>query len=140
MAAVARDTARAQRQAATNQRRLIREHERAMRLAERNRILAAKEARQRYLEERLQEVEDKNDALNDYIQELQGILDSTLRTDDTISFDSLRSREGFRQFVVPKVIAEPHSEPVRDRFFAAIKAPNWFMSLFPSVKAKHEQT
>lgn len=140
MAAVARDAARAQRQAATNQRRLIREHERALRQAERNRILAAKEARQRYLEERLQEVEDKNNALNDYIQELRGILDSTLGIDDTISFDSLRSREEFRQFVVPKMIAEPHSEPVRDHFFAAIKAPNWFMSLFPSVKAKHEQT
>jgi restriction system protein len=116
MAAVARDAARAQRQAATNQRRLIRDHQRAMRQAERNRILAAKEARQRYLEERLQEVEDKNEALNDYIHELQGILDFTLSIDDTISFDSLRSAEGFRQFVVPKVISEPHSEPLRDHF------------------------
>src|SRR5215203_3620310 len=117
MAAVARDAARAQRQADANQRRLIREHERAMRQAERSRILGAKEARQRYLEERLQEVEDKNDALNDYIQELRGVLDCTLSIDDTISFDFLRSREGFHQFVVPKVIAEPHSEPVREHFF-----------------------
>lgn len=104
MAAVARDAARAQRQAAASQRRLIREHERAMRQAERNRILAAREARQRYLEERLQEVEDKNDALNEYIQELRSILDCTLSIDDTISFDSLRSHEPFRQFVVPKVM------------------------------------
>jgi len=140
MAAVARDAARAQRQAAANQRRMIRDHERAMRQAERNRTLAAKEARQRYIEERLQEIEDKNDALSEYIQELRSILDDTLTIDDTISFDSLRSHDGFRQFVIPKVIAEPLAEPVRDLFFAEIKSPNWFMSLFPSVKAKYEES
>ena len=112
MAAAARDAARAQRQAAAEQRRLIREHERAMRQVQRNLILAAKEARQRYTEERLQEVEDKNEALNEYIQELRGLLEYTLSIDDTISFDSLRSREGFRQFLIPESIAEPLTEPV----------------------------
>jgi len=140
MAAVARDAARAQRQAASEQRRLIREYERATRQAERNRNLAAKEARQRYLEERFQEVEDQNAALGDYIQELRTILELTLSIDDTISFDSLRSREEFRQFIVPKVLAEPIVEPVKARFFFAIKSPNWFMNLFPSVKAKHQET
>jgi restriction system protein len=38
------------------------------------------------------------------------------------------------------VIAEPLAEPVRDLFFAEIKSPNWFMSLFPSVKAKYEES
>jgi len=102
MAAVARDAARAQRQAATNQRRLIREHERAMRQAERTRILAAKEARQRYLEERLQEVEDKNEAVNEYILELQGILDFTLSIDDIISFDSFAPVNRFASSLSPK--------------------------------------
>jgi restriction system protein len=140
MAAVARDAARAQRQAAAEQRRLIREHERSMRQAERYRTLAAKEARQQYLEERLQEVEDKNAALGDYIQELQTILEYTLSVDDTISFDSLRLREEFPQFSVPKVIAEPHPMPVKARFFASIKSPNWFMNLFPSVQRKHQES
>jgi restriction system protein len=140
MAAVARDAARAERQTAANQRRLIRAQERAMRQAERNRTLAAKEARQRYIEERLQEVEDKNEALKEYIQELRDVLGYTLSINDTISFDSLRSRVEFPQFAIPKVIAEPLAEPVIEHFFAGIKSPNWFMSLFPKVKAKHEET
>lgn len=140
MAAVARDAARAQRQAAANQWRLSREYERAVRQTERNQILATKEARQRYIEERLQEVEDKNDALNECIQELRSVLEDTLCVDDTISFESLRTRDGFHGFLIPKVIAEPLAEPVRDLFFAEIKSPKWFMSLFPSVKAKHEES
>jgi restriction system protein len=140
MIAVARDAARAQRQAAANQKRLIREHERAVRQAERTRALLAKEGRQRYLEERLQEVRDENDALNDSIQELRTILEYTLNVNDAIWFDSLRPHEKFRPFVVPKVIAEPYPEPVKTSFFNAIRSPNWFMSLFPSVRAKHQQT
>ncbi len=139
MVAVARDAARAQRQAAANQRRLIREHDRAVRQAERNRVLQAKEARQRYLEERLEDVQDQNTALNDSIQEFRGILEHTLSVDDAISFDSLRSHEKFQQFTVPRELAEPQPEPNRTKFFAAILSPNWFMKLFPSAKAKHQR-
>lgn len=139
MIAVARDAARAQRQAAANQRRLIREYERAARQAERNRVLQAKEARQRYLEERLEEVQDQNTALNDSINELRGILEQTLSVDDTISFDSLRSHDNFQQFTGPRELAEPQREPDRASFFVAVRIPNWFMNLFPSVKAKYQR-
>lgn len=139
MIAVARDAARAQRQAAANQRRLIREHERAVRQAERNRVLQAKWDRQRYLEARLEEVQDQNTALSDSIQELRGILDHTLGVDDAISFDSLRSHEKFHQFTVSKELAEAQPEPPRAKFFAAVRQPSWFMSLFASVRAKHQQ-
>jgi len=137
MVAVARDAARAQRQAEANQRRLIRERERNLRQAERYRILQAKEERQRYLEERLQEVTEQNAALEDVINGLRGILEYTLIVDDTISFDSLRHREQFQTFVVPSAISEPSPEPPRDRYFFNIRPPNWFVNLFPSVKAKH---
>lgn len=139
MVAVARDAARAQRQAAANQRRLIRDHERAVHQAERNRVLQAKEARQRYLEERLEDVQDQNAALNETIQELRGILGHTLSIDDTISFDSLRSHDNFQQFAVPRELAEAQPEPSRANFFATIRPPNWFQNLFPSAKAKHQQ-
>jgi restriction system protein len=139
MVAVARDAARAQRQAAANQRQQVREYERALRQAERNCALEAKEARQRYLEERLQDVQDQNASLNDSIQELRTILEHALTVDDTISFDSLRPHEKFPAFVVPRVLAEPYPKPARVSFFAPIKPPNWFMNLFPSGKAKHQQ-
>jgi restriction system protein len=137
--AAARDAARAQRQAEAHHRRQLREHERALRQAERNRALDAKEARQRYLEERLQDVQEQNTSLNDLIQELRTILEHTITLDDTISFDSLRPHEKFPQVVVPKALAEPCSEPDRASFFALIRPPNWFMNLFPSVKAKHQR-
>jgi restriction system protein len=136
--AAARDAARAQRQAEAHHRRQLREHERSLRQAERNRLLSAKEERQRYLEERLQDVQDQNASLADRIQELRTILEQTLAVDDTISFHSLRPHEEFPPFVVPKVLAEPYPEPVGQSFLAPIRTPNWFMNLFPSVKAKHQ--
>lgn len=137
MVAMARDAARTQRQAEANQRRLIREHERNMRQAERHRVLQEKEARQRYLEERIEEVSDRNAAINDTLNALRTILEYTLMVDDAISFDSLRRREAFPEFVVPKVISEPYQEPPRSRFFYNVKSPNWFMNLFPRVRARH---
>lgn len=60
MTAMARDAARAQRQAEANQRRALREYQRNLKQTERYRILQEKEARQRYLEERVAEVNDQN--------------------------------------------------------------------------------
>ena len=138
--AAARDAARAQRQAEANHRRQVREQQQELRQAERESALVAKEARQRYLEERLQDVQDQNASAEDSIQELQTILEHTLTLDDTISFDSLRSRENFRSFVVPKVLVDrPYLEPSRDSFFSTIRAPNWFMALFPGPQDKHRQ-
>lgn len=139
MVAVARDAARAQRQAAAHHKRQLREYERATRQAERNRLLTGKEERQRYVEERLQDVQDQNASLADRIQELRTILEQTLTVDDTISFDSLRPHENFPAFVIPKVLAEPYPEPPRADFFAQMKPLNWFMNLFPSARAKHQQ-
>lgn len=139
MIAAARDAARAQRQAEAHHRGQLREHERALRQAERNRVSAVKEERQRYIEDRQQDVQDQNTSLADRIQELRTILEQTLTVNDTISFDSLRPHEKFPALVVPKVLAEPYSEPARASFLAPIRPPNWFMNLFPGVKAKHQQ-
>jgi len=137
MTALARDAARAQRQIAANQRRLIREQERNIRQAERYRALQQKEARLRYVEGRIQETEELNEAINLAVSELKTILEHTLTVDDSISFGMLRMRDEFHDFVVPKQIAEPYPQPSRDSFFLKAKKPNWFMALFPGVHAKY---
>jgi len=101
-------------------------------------VLQEKEARQRYLEERLQEVNEQNAAVDDAIHQLRTILEHTLTVNDSISFNSLRPRDTFPEFVVPNQVSEPFPEPLIERFFFQVKKPNWFMSLFPSVKAKHQ--
>lgn len=85
--AIAKDAARAQRQAEANQRRLIREQERTKRQLERYRVLQQKEARQRYIEERVEEVNEQNATINDTLRELKTIIEHTLSVNDTISFD-----------------------------------------------------
>jgi hypothetical protein len=58
--AIAREQTRAQRRAEAERRRQERERLLAIRAAERSTALAAKEARQRYLEQRAQEAEEMN--------------------------------------------------------------------------------
>ena len=135
---MARDAARAQRQAEANQRRALREYQRNLKQVERYRILQEKEARQRYLEERVAEVNDQNALITETIGELRTILDHTLTLDDAISFDSLRRGEQVPDFVVPKVISKSYEEPARGRFFDTVKSPNWFMNLFAAVRARHQ--
>lgn len=122
MVAVARDAARAQRQAEANHGRQLRDHQRELRQAERDAALSAKEARQRYLEERLQEVLEQNAGLEESIQGLhqglQTILERTLTIDDTITFDSLRPREKYPPLVIPKVLSSPLPQRNRDSFLS----------------------
>ncbi len=49
--------------------------------------------KQRYLETRTREATGKNDELAEQIESLQQILKHTLKVDDVIRFESLRSRE-----------------------------------------------
>lgn len=138
MVAMARDAARAQRQAEAHQRRLMREYERSARQAERHRILQQKEARQRYLEERVQEVIEQNVSINEIVNQLRTVLEDTLSVNDAISFDSLRRREPFPDFVVPAKLSQPYSQPIRDSFFANVKRLSWFDKLFASIRARYQ--
>ena len=120
MKAVARDAARASREAETNYKRLlkaqaaqIKEAERQNRreeIAERRLIAQTekeikqleKEARQQYVADRIEESEEKNEANANYNRELNKILEKTLDIDDTIEFDSLRVMEEFPPFTPPQ--------------------------------------
>lgn len=139
IAAAARDAARASRQAEANYRRQVREHERAVRNAERSRASALKEARQRQLEERIQEVEDQNSVLIERIDELRGILERTLTIDDTISFESLRIKEKFPPFSPPAELTAYRPPPVQATFYSTVHAPSFLGRLMPGAKDKHER-
>lgn len=101
---MAREAAKAQRRAEADQRRRQREYAQSVRAQERTHALAAKEAKQRYLEERVQEADDQNTGVAQRLTDLRGILEQTLHVDDTIQFDALRSKEKFPAFLLPSTI------------------------------------
>ncbi len=92
-----------------------------------------------YIEERIQEVEDRNTELSDRIEQLRSILPQTLTLDDTISFESLRSKEVFSTFEPPSTLTATVAPPLVEPFLAAVKFPNWFQRLFPSTETKHQR-
>jgi restriction system protein len=154
-AAIAREAARAQRQAqrqAELQRRMERrkriEAERFARQMEREVKRAEKEAKQAYIEERIEETQEKNEEINEKFDELKTILEHTLEVDDNISFDSLKIKEKYKPFQIPKDL-KPKDPPIKEYFFrrptgdgltmAPIIRPDWFMMLFPWVKKRYEE-
>jgi len=134
-AAIAREAARTQRQAArqaelqrrTERRKMIEverlkrrsriESEKILRQTVRDRERIAKQV---YLDKRLEETEEKNEKIADRIDELKSILQHTLEVDDTISFNSLKKVEKYSSFQIPEdckpaaLIATP---PIKDHFF-----------------------
>lgn len=73
---------------------------------------AAKEAKAQYLEDRQGEVDDLNAELSDRIEELRGLLQRTLATDDRIDFRTLRPESAFKPFAPPAHLA-PSNPPAR---------------------------
>lgn len=122
--AAARQAAKYQRQKEAAERRLARETTRLRREAERAQVLQAKEAKEQYLASRLNEVAEQNTQLEEYLHDLQSILESTLEIDDTITFDSLRIREQFTPSPVPKELREARPAPQVQSFLGKVKAPS----------------
>jgi len=133
MVAAERERARQQRASA----QLQRQHERQLRMTEAQRVRdmkqAEKQAKQDYLEMRLEEVTDLNAELEETITSLRGVLAHTIEYDDTIDFDCLRPTEQFRQFSVPSQF-QPGQLPQR----TIVPALNWWRRLLPGAKARHE--
>jgi restriction system protein len=129
-----RDAARTHRQAELAALRLLREQQRAARETAREQARreaqATKEAKERYLLSRQEEVDDLNDAVEQKLEVLGGILDEAL-DDNEFSFEDLRNNDGFPPFVPPRHLAEdPNSPPALDVFVNSIRRPNWFIKLF----------
>src|ERR1044071_9931733 len=140
--AMARESARQQRIAATNaeraERYAIREEKRIARerLADerqyhRTQKEYEKAEKAKYLQGRLQEVADLNDDLNETLTALDRILGDTLQKNDSISFSSLRITDGPPQLSVPKVLAQPDLKPIEDDFIRYILKPSLLAALWP---------
>lgn len=126
--AVARESARSARESQRLARTAERQRARALKEQDRLDKMQSKLERQEYLESRMEEVEELNEELRDHVNQLKGILEHTLKIDDTISFDSLRMNEKAPVFEPPKQW---------DRVPPA--EPSFFAKLLPGSKERYER-
>lgn len=149
--AMARDIARAQRQADAarwktfhDQERQVREAERQYRANQREAARehretlrsqreAAKEERQLYLEERQEEAEALAEDAAAREQELVQILEHTLRVDDKIDLDTLRVTETFPAFNLDRSLANAESAPVKAEYTAKAIVPSGWRKMLPGA-------
>ncbi len=139
IAQAARDQARREREQQQQARARQKNFERAQREATRQKVQSDKEAKQRYLESRMEETEDKNKQLSERIGELSKILEYTLQVDDTISFDSLRIKDQFRYFTLPEDLQTAPKPPQLETFLGVVKKPGTFEKLIPGVDARYQK-
>jgi restriction system protein len=137
--AIARDQARNERLQVQQARQRQREIEKAQREAVRQRAMADKEAKQRYLEARIQETDDKNKQLLEEIKNLQGILDHTLQIDDTIKFDDLRIKDIFQEFLLPPELQNIPKAPQLAAWLATVKKPSALEKLIPGSEGRYQR-
>jgi restriction system protein len=136
---MAREAAKQQRRAEVDRRREVRARIQEERDLERGRLRAAKEARQQYLDDRIAEAEDRTQELTDCIRDLVGVLETTLRVNDTISFESLRSREPAPFFRPDPKLTEPLRAPVEEEFLARVAGPSWLGRRLPGGMKRYEE-
>lgn len=136
--AMARDAARQQRLREAEQRRREREKVRQVREAERARTLRAKEDKARYLEARMEEVEDENVELSLRIKDLQKILEHTLSVNDTITFKSLQIREKYLPLQIPQDLTLQKPRPEEQDFLSKVKTPG-FLENALGMKGRYQR-
>lgn len=122
---VPRDSARQQRKTESEKKQQERLRLQAIKNAEREKKLLDKENKQKYLEARVKEAEEKNTELVKRIRSLINILDYALEIDNTITFESLRIREMYTPIPIPQELSLAKPAPDKARFLAAIKPPGF---------------
>jgi restriction system protein len=101
--------------------------------------VAAKEAKELYLEQREHETEALNEAIEEKLHDLRTLLEHTLGVDDTLSFDTLRIPRAFPPFMPPGQLANPAQRPVAGAHVAAIRPPSFWIRWLPWVQDDHAQ-
>jgi restriction system protein len=137
--AIARESARQARMAQTEQRRRIREGEQAKRKFVRQIALNAKEEKQRYLQSRIDEVDELNHELKETLEDLLNILMNTFSVNDTISFDSLKIHEEGPKYNPPSELTTPNRELTFLYFMQYVKMPGFFGKLIPGWKNRYNK-
>jgi restriction system protein len=135
---MAREALRQPRRAEAEQRRQHRAHIQYQRQLERMQKIQNKEEKQRYLQQRLEEAEDKNTELVEWIDNLKGILNHTLPIDDTIKFDTLRIKEEFKPAPIPKELSACPNPPQKEHYVYKVKPLGFFEKAF-GKKERHRR-
>lgn len=133
LADLQREAERQRKAQEREERRLQREYERAQREAERQAAREEKERKRMYIEDREAEVRGKNIELERRITALEGILAATLRVDDHIDLEALKTRFQEPSFNEGRLgYPEPPPEPKE------VPPLGTLGGLMPGAKAKHE--
>ncbi|WP_373228835.1 restriction endonuclease [Cohnella sp.] len=119
--------------------RADRDRERTKALMQKEAKAMEKEAKAAYIEGRVEEVEDLNTDISEYIRELSGVLAHTLKVNDKISFNTLRISEKFKEFQVPQELDNPHIRPRKDDYLKSVKAPGVVGKLVPGAENRYKK-
>lgn len=148
--AIARDVARAQKQAEVARQRAAREQDRHYRASlkeiareERESLRSLKEQAR---EEKLQYLEDRQDEAatlaaeaQQKVDELSGILGYTLLVNDRIDFDALRIMESMDPFEPSSGLRLPDIRPSLNGFLANAKVPTGWRKLLPGSDKRRQR-
>jgi len=136
---MAREAARSRRYAEAQRRQQARNQARAALAAQRAAVLATKQAKHRYLEQRVLEVEELNSELAERNKELRAILSNSIPVSATAIFESMRIHPPPPLFQPPPALAQRQNPPLRQNYLAKVSAPSIFAQLFPRARAKYER-
>ena len=136
---MARISAREERERQKQERALQREAKRASQENLRLKAQTDKEAKQRYLERRIQETAELNDELSKRVFDLSEILIRTLSVDDTIILDSLKIKDEFREFVLPADLQEEPKRVTKEEYFSKISKPSGIEKLIPGWEKRYQK-
>lgn len=150
MSAIARESARHQRQAiqqakhtARIQLQAARQSERQAALAQRanttSQKAAEKAAKERYLADRTAEAEVLNTQLEATLSELSAVLTATLTIDDTIAFQTLHIPVEQIPFSPPPELSKPQPGPDRQQYFLDVREPSGLAALVPGARKRYEE-
>ncbi|MEY2487379.1 MAG: restriction system protein [Verrucomicrobiota bacterium] len=134
---MAREAARAQRRAEAENRRRIREQDRAGRAAVRSAAITTKQAKQRYIEQRVQETEELNLQLAEQLNELKSILANASYVAAGSIFEAMRLRTAYPAFSPPAHLATPQPPPIARAYLSKIKPLSKIARFFPRCVERH---
>lgn len=138
--ALARESARRQRQAEAEHRRSVRVQIQNQRFIERARLIEEKETKQKYFEDKIGKAEDLTTGVRERIEELKQILDHTLHINDLISFASLRKKDAFPKYCLEESIKIPAPIPQKELFTRDIQPPSFIQKLIPGAQERYAKS
>jgi hypothetical protein len=97
-----------------------------------------KAEKQRYLEARAREATGKNNELAEQVESLQHVLKRTLKVNDEISFESLRSREKYSPRRISPELTTAKPAPNKEQYLAQVK-PMSFLENTLGQKGRYQR-